>query len=175
MDRKRTVRIILLEAAAVAAMIILDQIVKNLAQANIAVGSIVPLVDGILDLTFVQNTGAAFSLFSNSFYFLVVVRALAGGAMIYIFIRYNKRLHTLLRISMCLILAGALGNLIDQVLLGSVRDMFAFRFIEFAIFNVADACITVGAVLLFADLIFFKGRTLFREKDNEPKSGGSEN
>ncbi|MHB1314369.1 MAG: signal peptidase II [Christensenellales bacterium] len=169
MNKKRTIKIILLEAILVIALVAVDQLVKNLAEIHIAPGSIVPLVDGIIDLTFVQNTGAAFSMFSNSFYFLLGVRIFAGAAMIFILVRYHERLHALLRVSMGLILAGALGNLIDQILLGQVRDMFAFRFVDFAVFNVADICITIGAVLLFADLIFFKGQSFFREKEKETK------
>ena len=165
MYRKRTFWNIFLKVMLVAVLITADQIVKNLAENHVISGSVVPLIKGIVDLTFTRNTGAAFSMFPDSFWFLLIMRFLASGAIIFIMIRFYQRLHTLLHVSMSLVLAGAIGNLIDQIFWGHVRDMFAFHFINFPVFNLADICITTGAVLLFADLLFFKGRALFAEQD----------
>ena len=59
---------------------------------------------------------------------------------------------------MVLILSGAIGNFVDRILFGYVRDMFDFRLINFAVFNVADAALTIGTILLIADLLFFHGK-----------------
>jgi signal peptidase II len=88
-------------------------------------------------------------------------------AIAYWLIKKHKDIHTLMRISLSLILAGALGNLIDRVLLIYVRDMFSFVLINFAVFNVADSAVSVGTVLLIFDLLFYKGKKYLQD---EPKS-----
>ena len=79
-------------------------------------------------------------------------------------------MHTLLRITLSLILAGAVGNLIDRALIGYVRDMLDFRLVQFAIFNVADSAVTVGATLLAIDVLFGKSRKLLDDLEKEMES-----
>lgn len=137
-------------------LIIIDLIVKHFIQQYIPLGDIHHLIPGILDITYVQNTGAAFSIFSNSYIFLLIIR-LSIVCCITVFLLFSyRKIDLFIRYSLYLVLAGALGNVVDQIIFKYVRDMFSFAFIEFAVFNVADIYITVGCVLLLINFVFSK-------------------
>lgn len=124
----------------------LDQITKFLIRANFIVGETLPMIPDILHLTYVRNTGAAFSMFRNmpvvtvGFPILMVILCLAAAVYFY---RRKERIPAAL---CALIAAGGMGNLIDRLMLGCVTDMIDFR--VFPVFNVADIAVTVGCVLL---------------------------
>ncbi|HWR22349.1 MAG TPA: signal peptidase II [Feifaniaceae bacterium] len=159
----------MLETIIILLTIGLDQLAKYLTDVYLMpLGTTVPLWEGVLHLTSVHNTGAAFGMLSNGTWLLSIVSFIASLAIIWALVKYKKHIHTLMRISLALILAGALGNLIDRVALGYVRDMLEFAFVNFAIFNVADAAVTVGAVLLALDVLFGKGRQVLDKLDEKP-------
>jgi len=124
----------------------LDQMTKFLIRANFIVGETLPMIPDILHLTYVRNTGAAFSMFRNmpvvtvGFPILMVILCLAASVYFY---RRKERIPAAL---CALISAGGMGNLIDRLMLGYVTDMIYFR--VFPVFNVADIAVTVGCVLL---------------------------
>lgn len=160
MEDKKGLRTKFLELVFVIVIIVLDQFVKNLVDIYLVpFGSSVSLWKGIFHLTSVHNTGAAFSMLSNNYWFLITVRIIVSSVIIFLLIKNHKQWHFMFRISLIIILAGALGNLIDQIALGYVRDMFEFRFINFAVFNVADIYICSGVTLLVIDMLFLKGKT----------------
>ena len=137
-------------------LIIIDLVVKHFIQQYIPLGDIHNLIPGILDITYVQNTGAAFSIFSNSYIFFLIIR-LSMVCCITVFLLFSyRKIDLFIRYFLYLVLAGALGNVIDQIIFKYVRDMFSFAFIEFAVFNVADIYITVGCVLLLINFVFSK-------------------
>lgn len=112
----------------------------------------IPLIPGVLALTYAENTGMAFSLFSGRAWPLGVVSALCILLGWLVLRRYQ--MGPLSRVAAMLMLGGAVGNMIDRFLRGYVVDMFEVLFMDFAIFNVADAALTVGAVLMAASLLF---------------------
>ena len=124
----------------------LDQMTKFLIRANFIVGETLPMIPDILHLTYVRNTGAAFSMFRNmpvvtvGFPILMVILCLAASVYFY---RRKERIPAAL---CALISAGGMGNLIDRLMLGYVTDMIDFR--VFPVFKVADIAVTVGCVLL---------------------------
>ena len=128
--------------------VMVDQAVKGLCQ---GLRGSIPLVPGVLALTYAENTGMAFSLFSGRAWALGVVSALCILAGWLVLRRY--RLGPLSRVAAMLMLGGAVGNMLDRFLRGYVVDMFEVLFMDFAIFNVADAALTVGAVLMAASLL----------------------
>lgn len=144
----------LLAAGILAVLIAADQAVKILVEANIPENGVVPLIPGVIGLTFCKNTGAAFSFLSDSYWLLLVLRIVMSIGVAFGLARYYRRMSRPLRLGLFLVLGGAIGNLIDQVLLGYVRDMFEFYFVKFAIFNVADIYITVGVTLVALCLLF---------------------
>ncbi len=161
----------MLDAILVAIILAADQITKYLTDIHLSpLGSTYPLWEGVFHFTSVHNTGAAFGLLSGWKWFFLVITLLACTGIIWILVKKRKFLHPLLRVSLSLILAGALGNFIDRALLGYVRDMLDFRLINFAIFNVADSAVCVGAGLLFLDLLFLpKGKALMNALDGQVK------
>ena len=112
----------------------------------------VTLIPRVLALTYAENTGMAFSMLSGHSWLLGIVSAVCILAGWLVMRRYT--LGTTSRIAAMLMLGGAVGNMIDRFLRGYVVDMFEALFVDFAIFNVADAALTVGTALLAYTLIF---------------------
>ena len=156
-----------------AALVALDQLVKYLVRAHIPLGGNVPFLPYLLDLTYVQNTGAAFSMLRSHTWVLTLTSTVVVLGMCVLLVKgfFKSRVGLF---SAALVLAGGMGNLIDRVLFGFVTDMFQTTFMEFAVFNVADCCITVGVPLLFLYVWFYVGKD--GKKDAEaPQENGAEN
>jgi signal peptidase II len=142
-----------------ATLIIVDQLSKGAIQSNLYYGQSIPVIDGFFSIAYVKNTGAAFGFGAGAhelfrqvmFLFLPVV--FCG----WIFVMLIKTIKGALYLSVAyaLILAGAIGNLIDRFSLGYVVDFLLFYWKNeanhFPAFNVADSCITVAAGLLIID------------------------
>lgn len=143
-------------AILVVALVALDQLVKYLVVQNIPLGTHVPFLPYILDLTYVKNTGAAFSLFAQHTWILTLISLVMSVVLALALVKKFFR-HPLGRVCLSLVLAGAVGNLIDRAFQGYVVDMFNVLFMDFAVFNVADICLVVGTIgaatyyLLLAD------------------------
>ena len=138
-----------------AAFIVLaDQILKILVSSNMELFESFALVPYLFNITYVQNKGAAFSIFSNYTWVLAII-SLIFSAVLLIYIIVKRPKHKLLMLSLIMIFAGALGNAIDRIFLGYVIDYIETAFIDFPIFNLADISITVGAALLIVYEIFF--------------------
>lgn len=129
--------------------VIADQLTKSLAEAYRPALTLIP---GVLGLTHMHNTGMAFSLFSGRSWLLGLVSAACILLGWQVLKRYQ--LGTLSRIAAMLMLGGAAGNMIDRLLRGYVIDMIEFLFVRFAIFNVADAALTVGTAMMVISLLF---------------------
>ncbi len=137
-----------------AVLVVLDQLVKDWVQQAIPLYGGKPLLPGVLELTYVQNTGAAFSIFREHTWILALISAIASVVILVLLLR--RIMPGLLgQLSLALVLGGAVGNLIDRVLHGYVVDMFNLQFMDFAVFNVADIGISVGGVLLCVYVLFF--------------------
>ena len=133
-------------------MVALDQMSKNWAEEVLTKGEI-PLIKNVLYLRYTENTGVAFSMFSDNRWILVGITAIMIAAVLAFFLSGKVTSKSEL-FSLSLILAGGVGNLIDRISLGYVIDFIDVRLIHFAIFNVADMCITVGAILLCAAVLW---------------------
>ena len=115
------------------------------------------LIPDVLGITYVQNTGAAFSSFPNATMVLAGISLLVSLLLILaILLRWVR--HPFGRFTLMLLLAGAVGNLIDRALLGYVTDMFETLFMRFAVFNVADICVVVGGIAFCVYYLFFHGK-----------------
>lgn len=109
----------------------------------------IQIIDGIIELTFVKNTGAAFGMFSNGTLFLTILVVFIFAFILYVKRRLPKeRKYFPLHILIVFILAGAAGNLVDRIRLQYVVDMIHFYWFEFPVFNVADIYVTCSSVLL---------------------------
>ncbi len=141
-------------------LVFLDQISKFLIVKNLELSATIPLIKNIFHLTYVRNTGAAFSIFRDKKAFLLIVAFVGISAVsVYFYSLIKTSGNALLKVGIAFIIAGGIGNLIDRARLSYVVDFFDFRLINFAIFNVADVFIVLGAFLLFVDT-FFVSKTL---------------
>lgn len=129
-------------------LVSLDQVVKWWTVQNIALNEVVDFLPGIVNLAYLRNYGAAYSILQHQQAFFIVLTVFVLGGAIWYLVRHLQDSLWLLA-SLSLVIAGGLGNFIDRVRLGYVVDMFYLDMIEFPVFNVADAYLTVGVVLLF--------------------------
>lgn len=136
----------------VAAIIVFDQLAKYIAAQSLSLNQPISVIKGIFSLTLVHNRGAAFGILKNQVP-LFIVTSVVAVLLIYSELKHNRH-RKAYSIALGLILAGALGNLIDRIFLGYVIDFLDFHF--WPVFNVADSAITVGALILGWTLIFKK-------------------
>ncbi|MBU5435285.1 signal peptidase II [Pseudoflavonifractor sp. MSJ-37] len=135
-------------------LVALDQTVKYLVRAHIPLGGSVPFLPHVMDFTYVQNTGAAFSIFAQHTWLLTLLSLAVSVLLILALVRGWVTRTRPGRLCLTLVLAGAVGNLIDRALFGFVTDMFETLFIHFAVFNVADICVVVGGIGFCAYYLF---------------------
>jgi signal peptidase II len=137
-------RIVLL-AAAIA--FTADQTTKIIASATMAVGQTVPLIPGIISLTYIRNSGAAYGIFDGVRPVLIGVPMLAMAIILWHSQRVQRPLEAT---ALGLLLGGTAGNLVDRILAGSVPDMIEVEplAVLFRVFNLADVSVNVGAVLI---------------------------
>ena len=139
-------------AGIIAALIVLDQLVKSYVVQNIALGEIKSWIPNLVSLTYLQNRGAAFSMLQDQqWFFAVITLVVMVGAIWYLHKHLDDSLWTVL--GLMLIISGGLGNFIDRISQGFVVDMFHLDFVNFAIFNVADSYLTVGVVVLLIAML----------------------
>lgn len=133
-------------------LIILDQLVKWAIVSNIKIGEVKGFIPSIMSLTYLQNTGAAFSILENQQWLFTIITLLVIGGAIWYLIK-NIKGSFLLISGLTLIIAGGLGNFIDRLRQGFVVDMFQVDFINFAVFNVADTYLTFGVLIMLLVII----------------------
>ena len=153
-------------------LIVIDQVVKFLVRANIPLGDSVPFLPHVLELTYVQNTGAAFSLLAEHTWILTLISVLV--VIVMVIALWRKVLtHPLGVVPAVLVLSGGLGNLIDRIAFGYVTDMFRTLFMNFAVFNVADICVVCGGIAFVIYILFFAEKLEKKESghDTHPADG----
>ena len=147
-------------------VLILDRISKELTLIHLQGSGPVVLIPGVLGLQYVENTGMAFGLFSNVPWLLFAVRCVGLLLLlVYLFSGHLQKPLGYLGLSMAI--AGGISNIIDVLLYGYVVHMIEFLFVRFAVFNVADSFITVGAVLIG---IYFVFQHHFPPKERESEA-----
>ena len=137
----------LLTLIAIAALAGLDQIVKVIVSDYVESNGSKDFLFGLFRITYVENTGAAFSSFSNSTMILSVVTSIIIVVCL-VYLMMKKSPGPIVTISLILVISGGTGNMIDRISNGYVVDFIEPLFINFAVFNVADCFITVGAFML---------------------------
>lgn len=154
-------KLIIIKTLLLAVFLALDLLTKSYFE---KVDDEIVLINGVLSFTFVKNTGAAFGIFPNGSAWLVVFSVI----FLIVFILYdlgNKEQNVWSRLGFVFIFAGAIGNMIDRIFYGYVRDFISFDFITFPVFNVADVLITIGCILYVIYLLQY----LFYVKKNKKK------
>ena len=140
----KTLKILLI----IISIFLLDRFTKVLVINNLTLGESLSVIDGFFNITYVNNHGAAFGIMDGKVIFIVIVSVLIFAYLIY---EIRKDSHSkLITTSISFVIGGLLGNLFDRVVYGHVIDFFDFNFFgyDFAIFNVGDAFIVIGTILL---------------------------
>ncbi len=144
-----------IEIIIIGLLIVFDMLTKKYIYGYCDTVKDIIIIKDVIRFTAVENTGAGFGILKNQTFALTIISFVCSILMIgFIFYSYPRR-NKLLRSSLVLILAGAIGNLIDRMFLGYVRDFVYFELIDFAIFNFADSFLTIGTALLIIYIIFY--------------------
>lgn len=126
-------------------------------------GGSVPVLGNWFHFTYVENTGASFGIFQNSVPFFIVVTSIVLVAGIIFMVKTRKAQSLFLKVSLSLVIGGAIGNFYDRIVFGYVRDFLDFKLSFWRwVFNVADACLVVGAIMLGIYVLF-----IHKEKDGK--------
>ena len=139
----------------VAGIVAADQVTKYLTVSNIALHQDVPFIPNLLGLTYVQNTGAAFSSFEGQQWLFATIFAIFTVLVIREYKTNAMGFTKFERWCIAAVYGGGLGNMIDRVRMGYVVDMIETLFMDFPVFNVADCFITCGCIAMMVSLVFF--------------------
>ena len=138
-----------------AGIVAADQITKYLTVAFIPLSERISFIPRVLNLTYVRNTGAAFSSFEGQQWLFALIFLVFTGLILFEYFKKPMAFTTFERWCIAAIYGGGLGNMIDRIRMGYVVDMIETSFMDFPVFNVADCIITSGCILLMAHLVFF--------------------
>lgn len=134
--------------------VLLDQILKFAVRTNMNLHQSIPIIDGFFHLTYIQNTGAAFSLFSGKTGMLAIITVFITIGILFYLYKLRKTAHWALMLSLSLIVSGGLGNIIDRVNLKYVVDFLDLQI--WPIFNFADIYVCFGCGLLVFYVFFIE-------------------
>ena len=142
----------------IALIIILDQGAKQLAESHLVLNQSIPLIKGMLNLSLTYNYGAAFSILQNKQTLLIIITVIVSGIILFLMIKNIRAGHWSLMLSLAMVFAGGIGNLIDRIRIGYVIDYLEVKFIQFPVFNIADMAVVTGSFLLVYYILFVEGK-----------------
>lgn len=149
--------------AVAAVLLAVDQILKYFVLRDLKPAGSVTVIDGLLELAYIENTGAAFGLFQNMMWLLILITLAAFLVIVVLLFRYRS--HTFFSYTAStLLIAGGIGNLLDRIFYGFVVDYIHVLFFDY-IFNFADCCVTVGTVLFIIHVVLISVREKRTETD----------
>lgn len=127
------------------------------------------IIPNVLSLHYLENRGAAWGLFQNATWLFIIITIIVVSAMLYFYSRIPfERKYNLLRTSIIILSAGAVGNFIDRILWRYVVDFLYFKWINFPVFNVADCYVCIAAVLLLYCFLFkYKDEEFFGKRNHK--------
>lgn len=160
--RKKT-KMLLLDAVVMAVLLGLDQLTKYLAILHLKDNTALVLIDGVLELNYLENRGSAFGMLQNQKFFILFVGVVFLAVILFLLWKLpEKKKFYSVHLLLSAIVAGGLGNMLDRFRFDYVVDFISFVLIHFPIFNVADCYIVVATIVLFILFLF-----VFKEKDLE--------
>lgn len=136
------------------AVLLLDQITKILIDSTMKLGDSFPVISGFFRITYLQNTGAAWSMFEGKMLFFYIISVVFLVGMVY-FYRSTEDSDKLTKVGTVLMMAGTVGNLIDRLVFRHVRDFLDFIIFgyDFPVFNVADMALCLGVAVIFISVL----------------------
>ena len=156
----------------IAALVAIDQVIKIAVVNRFAAGGSMDILFGLIRIRYVENTGAAFSSMQNQTIFTAVV------IVMFIFLLMTKKIKPgFIYWCVAVVIAGGAGNFVDRVARGFVVDYIEPTFVNFAVFNFADCCVTVGAALLIIKTVYDlirENKKYLSDDDKKAENGGDE-
>ena len=144
-----------LDLLGICALVALDQYTKYLAAIHLKDKPAYIIINGVLELNYLENKGAAFGMLQNQKAFFIFVAVVILGVIGYVLLKTpDQKKYRMLHVLLSLIAAGAIGNMIDRIRLNYVVDFIYFVLINFPIFNVADMYVTISTAALVILLLF---------------------
>lgn len=159
---------IIILIAIIVGSVALDQLTKWLAVTFLQGQPSFPIWQDVLHLTFAKNEGAAFGILSDHRWVFMIFSTVAIIGLTFYLFRFRPK-SRFVQITLAMIIGGGIGNMIDRFALGYVIDFIDFTLIDFAIFNVADSFVTVGAFMLMGYLIWDMVREAKAEQIHKKK------
>ena len=145
--------------------VVIDQVVKILVINKMALQQSITIINNFFNITYVRNTGAAWSILSGNVLLLIMISVLALVAIYYYLIK-DKELNKIDIVSYSMLIGGIIGNLIDRIVHGYVIDYLDFKIFNynFPIFNIADTLIVISIIIIGISLIVGEYREQNRNK-----------
>lgn len=154
MNKKKALRIII-DILAILLLIFLDQFTKYLAVVKLKFNPPYVLIDGVLELNYLENRGAAFGMLQDKRTLFIFMTVIMLTVVFYVLLKLPEGKKFLWwQVFLCLICAGGIGNMIDRIRFDYVVDFIYFVLIDFPVFNLADILITIGTILFFIVILF---------------------
>lgn len=154
---------LLIDVIVAVLLLLIDQFTKYLAIIHLKAAPAYVLIDGVLELNYLENRGSAFGMLQNQKFFILFVGFVFLAVILFFLFKLpNEKKFRIVHICLAAIIAGGIGNMIDRFRFDFVVDFISFVLIHFPIFNFADCCIVVSVIILFILFLF-----VFKEKDLE--------
>ena len=159
----KRVKMLFFDVVIVAVLFVLDQYTKSLAILYLKNNPAVVLVDGVLELQYLENRGSAFGMLQNQKFFILFVGIIFLMVILFLLFKLPaQKKYNIVHILLSVVIAGGLGNMVDRFRFDYVVDFISFILINYPIFNVADCYIVVAMISLFILFVF-----VYKEKDLE--------
>lgn len=160
---KKNYRMLIVDSLIVLVLLALDQVTKYLAIEKLKEHAAIPLIDGVLELNYLENRGSAFGMLQNQKFFILFVGFVFMAVILFFLLKLPEdKKFRIVHILLSAVIAGGVGNMIDRFRFDYVVDFISFVLIHFPIFNVADCYIVVSVIGLFLLFVF-----VYKEKDLE--------
>lgn len=156
-------KLFILDAVIAVLLIVFDQFTKQLAIKHLKDQPAISLIDGVLELDYLENRGVAFGMFQGQMFMILAVGIVFLAALLFFMYKMPAgKQFTVLHIVLSCVIAGGIGNMIDRFSYGFVVDFISFVLINYPIFNVADCYVVCGVIVLFVMFLF-----VLKEEDLE--------
>ena len=163
MKDKRRVIMLVIDFVLIVLLTAFDQFTKYLSVKKLKGQDAFVLIDGVLELDYLENRGAAFGMLQNQKFFILFIGVIFMAIILFFMFRLpEKKKYDVMHILLSFIVAGGIGNMIDRFMLGYVVDFISFVLINYPIFNVADIYVVCATIGLFIVFLF-----VYKEKDLE--------
>ena len=138
---------------AMALIVMIDLWTKHLVASNLRLYEAIEIIPNFFWITYVLNTGAAWSMFNNFTWLLTLISAVATVGLSYVY--WTKKHNVLVSLGLVLMIAGTFGNLVDRFFYGAVRDFLSFNILGYMwpVFNVADMSLVIGVGFILLDMV----------------------